>query len=440
MKKLISKIHLAIYLTLRYVEEFFTGGMYIRKKLFQERFPFYLFNCLCFYLIISHIDYLYYYEAYDLATKSNWRVVSGLEGFNVFSPIWGSFRSNGIFHVFIIFLVYNIYFWVSSLIPALYKYIKKNIMMVSLMLMFYTMLEFQLFWGYYFAYLFQHYCWAAWPLYTLFFIMFHLLHFAEELEEELEQTIMDSDATKTAEERESMYKKFEDSVASGSDDPVFTGLKLSSIYDDELFGERPGALMQRYDEHVRKWYPEMFESPKEESEEDQYVSYNAEGEPEFKYLVDEQLYNINKLLAEQPKDIRQFYTRRKRWLWALPWEQHMRYKKYENYFLKTLVYIPMIKQAFSFNGFVKPKVVGPYCIFAPKWTVESWCKDRLAYNNFFIWILAKLAKRIYNFFSIFHHIDNFKWFLFKVKFLSQLNKLKKKYSKNYVYFKPRKVK
>jgi hypothetical protein len=44
----------------------------------------------------------------------------------------------------------------------------------------------------------------------------------------------------------------------------------------------------------------------------------------------------------------------------------MRYKKYENYFLKTLVYIPMIKQAFSFNGFVKPKVVGPYCIFAPK--------------------------------------------------------------------------
>jgi len=44
----------------------------------------------------------------------------------------------------------------------------------------------------------------------------------------------------------------------------------------------------------------------------------------------------------------------------------MLYKKYENYFLKVLVYFPMIKQAFSFNGFVKPKVVGPYCIFAPK--------------------------------------------------------------------------
>jgi hypothetical protein len=71
MKKLISKIHLAIYLTLRYVEEFFSSGMYIRQRLFKERFPFYLFNCLCLYLIISHIDYLYYVEEYDLATKSN---------------------------------------------------------------------------------------------------------------------------------------------------------------------------------------------------------------------------------------------------------------------------------------------------------------------------------------------------------------------------------
>jgi hypothetical protein len=44
----------------------------------------------------------------------------------------------------------------------------------------------------------------------------------------------------------------------------------------------------------------------------------------------------------------------------------MRYRKYENYFLRTLVYLPMIKQAFSFGGFTKPKVVGPYCIFAPK--------------------------------------------------------------------------
>jgi hypothetical protein len=49
-----------------------------------------------------------------------------------------------------------------------------------------------------------------------------------------------------------MYKKFEASVASGADDPLFVGLKLSSLYDDQLFGERPGALMQRYDEHVRK--------------------------------------------------------------------------------------------------------------------------------------------------------------------------------------------
>jgi len=56
----------------------------------------------------------------------------------------------------------------------------------------------------------------------------------------------------------------------------------------------------------------MFKSADDDPEEDQFVSYNAEGEPQFKYLVDEQLYNINKLLAEQPKDIRQFYTRRKR--------------------------------------------------------------------------------------------------------------------------------
>jgi hypothetical protein len=31
--------------------------------------------------------------------------------------------------------------------------------------------------------------------------MFHLLHFAEELEEELEESIMDGDAAKSAEER-----------------------------------------------------------------------------------------------------------------------------------------------------------------------------------------------------------------------------------------------
>jgi len=82
--------------------------------------------------------------------------------------------------------------------------------------------------------------------------MFHLLHFAEELEEELEQTIMTSDSTKSSEEKEMHKKKFEESVATGNDDPVFGSLKLSEIYDDELFGERPGALMERYDEHIRK--------------------------------------------------------------------------------------------------------------------------------------------------------------------------------------------
>ncbi len=440
MKNLISKIHLGIYLALRSIEEFFSGGMYIRKRLLKERLPFFLFNCFFLYLIISHIDYLFYFEAYDLATKNNWRVVSGLEGFNVFLPLWPHVRADGMLHVCVVFLTYIIYFWISILIPSLYKYVKKNIMMISLMLMFYTMLEFQLFWGYYFAYLFQHYCWAAWPLYTIFFIMFHLLHFAEELEEELEQTIMTSDSTKSSEEKEMHKKKFEESVATGNDDPVFGSLKLSEIYDDELFGERPGALMERYDEHIRKWYPEMFEEVSSAPDEEQYVTYNAEGEPEFKYVVDEQLYNIGKLLAEQPKDIRQFYTRKKRWLWALPWEQYMRFKKYKYSFLRIWIYVPMILQAFSFNGFKKPKVVGPYSIFAPKWTVEAWCKDRLAYNSYFVWILIKIFRRIYNFFSIFYHIDNFKWFLFKAKFLPQLNKLKKKYSKNYVYFKPRKVK
>jgi hypothetical protein len=82
--------------------------------------------------------------------------------------------------------------------------------------------------------------------------MFHLLHFAEELEEELEQTIMETDSTKTVEEKASADKKFEESVASGNDDPEFSDLKLSSLYDDELFGERPGDLMARYDEHIRK--------------------------------------------------------------------------------------------------------------------------------------------------------------------------------------------
>jgi len=56
----------------------------------------------------------------------------------------------------------------------------------------------------------------------------------------------------------------------------------------------------------------MFEEVSSAPDEEQYVTYNAEGEPEFKYVVDEQLYNIGKLLAEQPKDIRQFYTRKKR--------------------------------------------------------------------------------------------------------------------------------
>ena len=81
-----------------------------------------------------------------------------------------------------------------------------------------------------------------------------------------------------------------------------------------------------------------------------------------------------------------------------------------------------------------PKVVGPYCVYSPYFRVnvkllEEWEKFK------FLTFVINLARKVYLFFSVFNHYQNFRWFLFSGRFFSQRQKLRKKRSHNYNFFK-----
>lgn len=433
----------------------------LRLKLFRKRLVFYIITLISFFLLLKHLDYVFYEFAYSskagkhtiyeeiFATGESWYLPAVLKG-----------KKNLIY----LFLLYNVYFFISSISLNVYGFVGKynEELSVALAIWYLT-------YNNWFTYAYTFYtCQAnvmilASILYLISYFIFHLILWDEEMDIYFENQVdlankgrLNTPPLKdnaTPEEIKNYVEnyKFQDHYTDENrPDLVGNTLKIETfeewlqknderlVIDHETL-QLTGANIQssevealwdlekRYHEHSKKF------GEKKRIEEEivpilddlRKAGIDPEGldpiklekmlPPEWDDEIEFEMWNY--LLVHPIR----FYEDRRSW---------ERLNKIDT----VRVWLLSLYHYLKAGQYKVPKVVGPYCVTSPYFRVdpkslEQWEKYK------FLSFGIQLIKRLISILSLSHHYHSIKWFLFTNRFLTQRNKLRKRKSSNYKFFK-----
>lgn len=412
-------IQLGFYNTIKILVEFFIKDHQERKNLFIPRLLTYLNVVVLFYLIYSHIEYVFddfssvltYIDKCEVK-KTQTLCVS-------------------------LFLLYTIYFLISLIFPRLYKAVKDTLVTLLSVGGFCCFYEYPLFLKLELIWFLTEHSITYFLVYTIMFTAMLFMMFAIDSEEEYD------DVRELYAERHNMSyglqaQEWYDEMTAEEKrgDPEHNDylwrfskitkkdeLLMSIFGNPEDLGENPLQVANRYNFHKRKMYPEYFQSmsPTEEAfEELQERHFTAPGTLVEIYMFDE--YDSQK--------IRHIYQKR-----FLPWIKKLR-PMYKLSFILISIYRLRL-------FFYKPKVVGLYSYYNPYFVFNSkWVKNTYAnitdYKRWFYRSFNSLYNLFYNlffYFSIFKILNNRKWTKFHLKYYTRSLRLRRRRSGNYRFFK-----
>ena len=433
----------------------------LRFKLFKKRFVIYILLTVFFFFLIKHLDYVFYEFAYSskagkysiykeiLQTDAHW-----------YLPL----VSRGQKSLIALFALYNIYFIISSFSLKLYgfmgKYNEDLAVVIGIWFLSYNN---------WFLYAYTFYtCQAnvmvlASILYLISYFIFHLILWDEEMDIYFENQVdlankgrlatppLKENATPEEIKNYVENYKFQEHY-SDDDRPDLVGSKLKEeTFEDWLLKNDDRLII---DHETLQLTGSNIQSAEVEALWDLEKRYN-EHSKRFgeRKRIEEEVVPIMKDLRKLGIDPEGLDPLKLERLLPPEWDAEIEFEMW-NYLLVHPIRLHEDRDAWyrlnridsvrifflALYHFIKsgqyrvPKVVGPYCAYSPYFRVnvkslEEW--EKFKFLTFFI----DLGRRIYSFFSVFHYYQTFKWFLFSSKFYHQRQKLRKRKSHNYNFFK-----
>ena len=412
----------------------------LRWLLFKERLPGLLKWIVGFFIVYTHMQYVFY----DFANKE------ALEQPDVYFGILGDYHrpwfvqatSQAFLWLKAIFVLYLFYFILSTFSLALYANTVKlrddvyNSAVLTMMCGNYWFSEAYMF------YICQENVWILMILiYNGWYWVFHLIMWDEELEQ-----YYDDQASLAYEERENFIHDEDRNITDNhlhnpskppSDQPLpaigviddawlatyfkspyinLDTLQVTAEYKESNPVENLLDIEERYNLHLKTFYGAELDEP-ETNDLEELNTMDAFGEDEFWPHIEP----VMDMLA-----FFKFFVLHV-WLWVDVRNDRMYYYALDH-----------LEAFMTFYRFIKggkyrvPKVVGPYAVYHPS--------NKIRYARYGVHPvfghLRVLFPKIVSFFSLIQRYQNVKWFFFKVKFWFKRKKLVRKRKKiNYIFFK-----
>jgi len=411
----------------------------LRKKLLKKRLISFIITSIGFYLLLAHIDYVFY----DFAYSSKAGRFSIYEQVLLCHSSWyNNYVSYGITSLWMLYWIYALYSFFTAFSVAILAYTAKykEIVFLSFSIGF---LIFNNWFTY--AYLF-YICQAnvmilACFIYNMFYWIFHLIMWDEEMESYYENQVdfankdregfIHKETTNADQELENLDARPKDEMWIPSEEESvkewieknggaaryinFDTLEVSKEFEVSNAVETLADIEVRYNKHIQTFYESELELQKKLERE--FGAQTAPG------LID---------------DMVEFWV--VNYLWVIPahWWEDVRYwnniHKYDYIRVSLFAFIHYL-----LNGQYRvPKVVGEYSVYSPKYKADitrivTWTKWKI------LMYFQDLFNYLIRFFSLIERYQNWRWFLFTNRFCTQRYKLiKTRKTINYRFFKNKK--
>ena len=446
MKNFVLNIQILIFEIISFLLNFRYNGFPLRIKLFKKRILGFIIITIVFFLMLYHAHYVFLdfafsekagkYSIYEqiLQCHATWYRASVSRGFR-----W----------IWIMYVCYLIYFIVSSFSVRVFAYAARH--RDSILLVFtigFLVYNNWFTYGYLFYICQANVMVLACFIYNALYWVFHLIMWDEEMEMYYENQVdlamqgregfVHKENRKSTDEDEYFTPKktvIEDNtrpdllggmritspgdraekllkqLSSDSRYINFETLRVTKEFEEGNTVENLEDIESRYHKHIKTFYGVEVEEAERIRKEESGKTYELLDEMvDFWMVYHYVIFPV-------------------RW-----WEDVLQWKQlYRRDIIR--IYIMAVYHFIKHNQYKKPKVVGPYSIFSPFYKA-----DCVAQANWADWKFLIFFKNAYNkflsLFNLYSKYQNWRWFLFTLRFLPQRLKLiKKRKTINYRFFK-----
>lgn len=492
IKKLIRPFHIGLFRFLVSIENFVVEDFDSWKRFAKHRLLVYPFILFMWYLFLSHNDYVFYKVAYIIANDPTWEI--DYFYFPVYSQDWQYQRSQAMLHLFSLFAAYNVYFWVSLFLMKIYRFVQENKLLIFAILCTYSLINYEWYWTLYVCYIFEQYCWTWGLWYWFIYWSYIFLQWGIDMEEELD---MERQRHYTEDEVHEQHKqeflaqaktdqeKLEEQIQDMIDEellrpPIIQRKDVKRVGDSIKFviggdtssflGEDLGDTAVRYQAHQRKYgnikYEEMewarelmdltdasynmnfvdkdgrvnIEKSKEELRIEELEVEIRELKLFLKEKENMDTYDLYSYIyqdwREEGIEVGEEYSFNYFFIPPNYEEEDFTLDEWLEEFEDETFWIRKLWWYYGHGLFRKPKVVGPYSVFFPKYNAVTRLRksaERVQKG----WIKFILGK-IISIFSIKRMLKKKKFLDFQDRSLADLKKLRKRGSVNYRFFRYKK--